>query len=216
MAKITTIKYQINGVNYSTNVNCGVDGYFSATLPEEVAAAFNINKSLSYSTLDLLQKSFDEEIKKYKNRVTNQELFILLRYGSSGRFADKEDGSSLFYDKYGVSLSMTNSQSDILLFDFKVCIKENIDGNINWFETQLGHDFPFWEKEKTSIPDKYFKHGKCYDENKYKKIPFTIAALNTLKTAQEKIRILSEGLFNFIEQDEEQILLTLTNQKLLN
>lgn len=216
MAKISELKYEIKGIKYNTAIKVGKQGFFNATLPDEVSAALNTNKKLEYTTLSALENGFNDIIEKYKNSKTEQEIFIFIRYGASGHYACKNDGSYLFHNKYGVSLSLTNSKSDILLFHFKVCIKETVDGCINWFETKLGKDFPHWDTEQRNNPTKYYKNGKCHDERNYKKILFSEIALDTLKVAQEKIRQASELLFNFIEQDEEQILLTLTNQKLLH
>lgn len=41
-------------------------------------------------------------------------------------------------------------------------------------------------------------------------------ALETLRNAERKLKLASQQLFNFIEMDEEQISLTLNNQKLLS
>jgi hypothetical protein len=87
------------------------------------------------------------------------------------------------------------------------------------FQLEGGDKFPHWEKDKVSNPDKYYKFGAAIWTSKLKElkfIPFSEVALQSLENAQEKIRSISEFLFNFIEQDEEQILLTLTSQKLLN
>ncbi len=79
MAKITTIKFQIKGIDYSVNVNVGVNGYFSARIPKEVAEALSLYEKLEQSTLYELEKKIKDAVERYKNAVTTQEIFILIK-----------------------------------------------------------------------------------------------------------------------------------------
>ncbi len=217
MAKVTTIKFQIKGVDYSVNVNVDSTGRFKANIPDEVALALSISKKLDTSTLAELEKRFKDAVDRYKNALTTQELFILIRYQSRGYYSNRADGGALYKaygSEYELSRGMGSDDTDALAFEYKVCMKETIDGVENWFETQLGSTYTVSCPE-TEFPTTYFKDGKCYQSDKWKKIPFNEVALQTLFNAREKIRMVSEMLLRFVEQDEEQILLTLTNQKLL-
>lgn len=219
MAKVKDIKFNIKGQDFCVSVNVGKDGYFSAKIPNFVSEALNIDSRLSFNNLVDLEKEFNTQLLKYKTAATTEELFIGIKYGHSGDYSKKANGDYMHYDKYKVSLSFSNESSSILAFDYDVYIKESVDSNVNWFAAKLGKDFPYWDKEQTSNPDKYYKYGSAIWSSRIKDlkfIPFSETALQSLENAQEKIRSISEFLFNFIEQDEEQILLTLTNQKLLS
>lgn len=219
MAKVKDIKFNIKEQDFCVSVNVGKDGYFSAKFPEFVSQALNIDSRLSFNNLTDLEKEFNTQLLKYKTATTTEELFIGIRYGHSGDYAKKANGDYMSHDKYGVSLGFSHGTSSILTFDYDVYVKESVDSNINWFRAKLGKDFPYWDKEQTANPTKYYKDGNAVWSSKLKElkfIPFSETALQSLENAQEKIRSISEFLFNFIEQDEEQILLTLTNQKLLS
>lgn len=217
MAKIKVLKYEIAGVNYTSNVNVGVDGYFNTSLPSEVSTKLGIQSKLSYAKLNELENDFYAAIKRYCEAETTQLLFILIRYGASGRYnkaAEDSAKSVLFYDKYGISGGFDSMDS--LGFEFHVCMAETVDGHTNWYKTRLGKDHAHWDKEQHyDNPEKYYKAEKFYHVEKFKKIPYTDASLATLKNARETIRKMSELLFNFIEQDEKAIEAALTNQKLL-
>ncbi len=216
MAKITTIKFQIKGIDYSVNVNVGVNGYFSARIPKEVAEALSLYEKLEQSTLYELEKKIKDAVERYKNAVTTQEIFILIKYQSRGFYAYRDNGFAMYAasgSPYQLSTGFGDN-IDALGFQFKVCMKETVDGVENWFETRLGSKFMTGSIELES-PNTYFKDDKCYHSENWKKIPFNEIALQTLTNARERIRAVSEMLLEFVKQDEEQILLTLTNQKLL-
>ncbi len=218
MAKVTTIKFQIKGVDYSVNVNVGSNGYFSAKIPQEVTTALSLNAKLEKNTLHELEKQLKDAVERYKNALTTQELFILIRYQSRGYYSNRADGGALYKaygSEYELSRGMGSDDTDALAFEYKVCMKETIDGVENWFETRLGSNYTVSCPE-TKFPNTYFKDEKSYKHDKWKKIPFNEVALQTLFNAREKIRMVSEMLLRFVEQDEEQIMLTLTNQKLLS
>jgi hypothetical protein len=168
-------------------------------------------------TLKDLEKAFFDAINRYKLAETTEELYIFIRYGSSGRYKRKENGDYLFGD-YGNNYNLKNHFDDLdsVGFEFKVVIKETVDGKINWFNARLGKDYAHFDEEHRKNPDKYHKDGTCYIVDKWKKIPFSEKAVETLTIGREKIRQISEMLFNFIELDEKAIEQKLTNQKLLS
>ena len=219
MAKVSTIKCEVNGTPYTINVNCNSSGQFSANIPEFVASALRINSKLSANTLTELEAKFYAALKQYKEAETKEELLIAISYKSRGAYNKNKEGEKLFYDsrRGGYNLEVSFSKPDNALgFDFSVVIKETIDKKEEYYEARLGSSFSWMDEEEYSQPDKYHRWCKFYHVEEYKLIPFSETALQSLENAQEKIRSISEFLFNFIEQDEEQILLTLTNQKLLS
>lgn len=217
MAKITDIKFEIKGTQYVVHVNVNSSGEFSANIPKFVAEALNIREKLLALTLAPLEKEFNDAIEKYKKAETKQELFILIRYGAGGKFCYNKQGSALFSTNEKFDIRTDWGKIDnIVGFDFRVGIKETIDTQEHWYKANLGKSFPHWDKEENANPEKYFKESKIDRPDTYKKIPFSQAALDTLKVAHEKLRAASEQLFNFIKQDEAEIEYRLTNQKLLN
>jgi hypothetical protein len=225
VAKITDLKFKLKGEDLSIPVNCNSGGQFTCNIPAQVSLALNIQSKLMETNLDTLRTKFYDAIERYRNAETKQELFILIRYASSGRYSEKENGYPLFGGYrhpylLGGGSSFNDNNLDGLGFEFEVAISETIDGVTNWFHAEIkdeGNALLFPElKFVEHDPSEYIKGSRFYHPENYKKIPFSNTALKTLKVAQEKIRQASEMLFNFIEQDEEQILLTLTSQKLLN
>lgn len=217
MAKIKDLKFEIKGEKFSVNVNCTSTGLFTANIPRFIADALHLSERLSASSLKELEKIFFDAINRYKTSETKEELFLAIKYGANGRYNRKSDGYPLFGQhgtKYYINMSF--GEIDVLGFEFEVAIKETIDGKASWFEAKLGKDFSHIQEKQHSEPDKYHKNGKLYNLDKWKMIPFSEKALETLKIAEEKIRQASETLFNFIEQDEKVIEQKLTSQKLLS
>ena len=208
MAKVSEIKFSIKDVDYKVNVNCNSSGEFNANIPKEVAEALRISDKLTNSNLGLLKKEFEDYLRKYKAIQTNYETFIIVAYQARGKYIENKDGGHLFFyndDKYKIDVTFSDISNAIGL-DFKVSVKETIDGKSEWFEGELKDGV--YVKGYNKIRNSLLKRGKV--------IPFNQTALDTLNMAQERFRALSEILFNFINQDEEKILLTLANQKLLN
>lgn len=216
MAKIKDLKFEIKGQPYTVHVNCTSSGEFTANIPTFVADALHLNNRLAKPNLRELEKTFFDAINQYKKAETTQELFLAIKYGACGRYNRRSDNDYPLFGngtKYEIRISF--SEIDCLGFEFEVCIKETIDGKVNWFEAKLGKDFSHIQKEHSEL-EKYHKSGSLYHLDKWKMIPFSDKALETLTNGQEKIRQMSEMLFNFIEQDEKVIEQRLTNTKLLS
>lgn len=218
MAKVSEIKFNIKGEDFKINVNCNSSGNFNANIPDEVAKALRIDKKLSSTTLSELESIFKAHLLKYKSLETFETLHILISYQAKGRYMERKDGSDMFGnrdEKHNINISFSEIKNAVG-FDYWIAIKESIDGKDEWYSARLGKDFPHWDKEQNENPNKYFKYSKMHQMKRFKIIPFDDIALETLKNAEEKLRQASEVLFNFISKDEEEILLTLTNNKLLS
>jgi len=218
MAKVSEIKFDLKGQSLKINVNCTSGGQFNAKIPKDIAEALRIDERITANTLLELTDNFNEKLKKYKNIQTTEELFILVAYQARGRYTYRKDGSALFgwnNSIYKIDISFSEIDNALGL-DFFVAIKQTIDGKDKWFKAKLGSEFSHICKEY-NYPTAYHKHMPItsYRLERFKIIPFNQKALDTLNSAQERFRELSEMLFNFISQDEEKILLTLTTQKLL-
>lgn len=219
MAKISEIKFELKGVHYKVNVNCTSGGQFNANIPDEIAEALRIDKKITANTLNEILATFNKSLKLYKEAKTSQTLHILIAYQASGAYIERKDGGHLFYyddKKYTIRTSF-NEIENALGLDFKVAICEVIDGKEKWFEAKLGKDHSHIQESQFFQPDVYHKTTNIYQNRleRFKIIPFSQTALDTLNSTQEKFRAISEMLFNFINQDEQQILSTLTNNKLL-
>jgi hypothetical protein len=220
MAKISTIKIDIKGVEYNININVNSRGIFSCKLPIQVAQDLRIKEEHTSLFLHELEKSIKGFIETYKNSVTTNELFILVAYQATGYYMQTKDGGYLFPsndDKYRIQSSF-NEVDNAIGLDFIVAIKETIDGKDVWYKAKLGKHFSHIQEKEYSEPNVYHKCTKIYDHKmkRYKAIPFNEAALLTLQNTQEKFRTISEYLYKFITQDEENIMITLTSNKLLN
>lgn len=219
MAKVSELKFDLSGKEYKVNVNCTSSGEFNANLPENVAEALRISTKLKSDTLIGLTTDFNDKLKHYKTLQTKEELYIIISYHARGKYTYKKDGSVLFGHmdkKHNIDISFSEITNAVGL-DFLVAIKQTIDSKKKWFRASLGKDCSHIQKEY-SEPNVYHKMEavrKCVIE-RCKIIPFNQVALETLESAQEKLRTVSEILYNFISQDEENILSTLTNQKLLS
>jgi len=215
MAKIKDLKFEIAGEQFSVPVNCTSKGEFTAKLPVKVSDALALRGEMSASSLKELESQFFSAVKRYKEAETKQDLFILIQYASCGSYKYDSKGFAMFSqhgNKYQLEQRSFND-IDALGFDFMVAIKETVDGVEKWYQARKPSDSHF---DKDKDPNKYYKGRECYGLDKYKKIPFSEKALDTLTVGRERIRQISEMLFNFIEQDEKMIEQKLTNQKLLS
>jgi beta-lactamase class D len=209
MPKVTELKFDIKGKDYKIAVNCNSSGEFTANLPDEVAEALRIMAKQCHKTLASLQNEIEQNIKKYKQIQTTYETFIIVAYQARGKYIEDENGGHMFYcnnENYKIDVAFSGIANAIGL-DFKVAVKETIDGKEKWFEGELQDDGTY-AKGRQTIRNSMIKRGKI--------IPFNQDALNTLNSVQEKFRALSQRLFEFINKDETEILQILTNKKLLN
>ncbi len=217
MAKVADIKFNFKGQDIKAGINCNSSGEFNVYLPDEVAQALDIDKNVKGTTLRDVEKTFFDALNRYKESETIEQLFIAIEYGASGKFSYNSEGRAMFSsrDKFDINISFRGSFSAIG-FDFVVVMKITTDGVEKWYNTTQGKDRPHWDNVPSEDMHKYFKSTEFWDIEKYTIIPFSEAALSTLLTGREQLRKVSEMLHTFITQDEEQILLQLTNNKLLS
>lgn len=218
MAKISEIKFDIKGEKFTVNTNCNSKGIFTAKIPQIVSEALNIHSELSSATHDDLCEKINKAIIKYKTAETTQELYIIIKYASYGGY-NRKQGSDLgvLHNDSRFKIHLSFNQESVLMFDFKVCVKETVDNSVNWFNTRLGYDMaqPF-DKRNEADPHKYYKYDKFGSVEGWIKIPYTEEAFINLSQAKEKIRMASETIFNFISKDESEISLILNSQKILS
>jgi hypothetical protein len=217
MAKVSTIKTNIKGIECNININVNSRGIFSCKLPVQVAEDLRIKVEHTSLILHELEKTIKDLIESYKNSATTYEIFILIAYQARGKYIERKDGSYMFGhndDKYKIDVSFSEIDNAIGL-DFIVAIEEVIDGKSEWFRAKKDDDGNF------VMPDKFThsNRGVHISRNmlkRAKKIPYTKEALKTLLDVQEKFCSLSELLFNFIKKDEQEIQAILISNKLLN
>lgn len=216
MAKITDIKFNLNNKDYIIPVNVNSKGEFKTELPREIATALKIQSQINSSQLNDVLTVFYSALDKYKKAQTIQQLFIAISYGSSGQYNRNAGGGALHNSnnsKYQIRQQFGGL--DCIGFEFDVIILESVDGIGTYYTTRKGDPTSIFQDRKNEDPERYYKNREAYNMDKYKLIPFNEIHLSTLMNAQENLRKLSEMLFNFIEQDEEQIKLTLQSGRLM-
>lgn len=205
MAKVDELKFSINNENFKIPINIGVSGLFRANLPQEVARKLNLKSEMSADTLSALRYEFFGVLERYKTAATSQFLYLAIRYGSCGVYNRKENGDALFFHMNS-SYKVDNWSDDIdkIAFEYRVVIMESVDGVEKWYTTHK------------SIEGVFEKHNTFYNSgNKWKTIPYDETCHQTLIKAEEGLRKISETLFNFMEQDTDKIIASLSNNQLL-
>ncbi len=216
MAKISEIKFDIKGVQFKINVNCSSSGIFTANVPDLVCESLSIQREQRASTLNELEKKIKDAIDKYKNSETKEELYLFIKYGSHGDYNSRGSISEgTLHNDRRFKVDGSFIRHSCLLFDFKIRIKETIDGTVSYYSVTHGRSFRGIGEEECD-PNKYYKYEKLNMVEDWVKIPYTEEAFVNLSQAKEKIRMVSEMLFNFVSKDENEISLILNNQKLLN
>ncbi len=216
MAKISEIKFDIKGTQFKLNVNCNSSGVFTANVPELVCESLGIQREQNASTLSELERKIKDAIEKYKNSETTEELYIFIKYGCCGdynSYGSIKDGTLHNDKRFKVVINFNDASC--LLFDFKIVMKEVIDGVVGYYSVIKGKNTSGANREEQD-PNKYYKYEKLHMVEDWIKIPYTEEAFINLSQAKEKIRMVSEMLFNFVSKDENEISLILNNQKLLN
>jgi hypothetical protein len=220
MAKVSTLKFELKGINYEVPVNCGVSGIFKASLPKEVWLTLGIrNSELQFSKLSDLETEFFNHITRYREAKTTEVLLIKLRYKSKGIFCKTTEGYPLFLrDKDFYLETQWDSVNNAIGFDFEVFFEVDTDGHKTRYKAVKGKNL--FIPDKTIDPEKYYKDGRSIDTSTgWITIPYSDEAFNTLEIASRGLRNLSELLYNFISKDPEiinQILIAGTSPLALN
>lgn len=229
MAKFKDIKYDIGGREVVVPVHVNKDGIFTAKLPREI---LNMDRSLrsemSEGTFRQIELNLLKIITKYKNSTVTQDLFLAVRYGSCGNYCKSAKGSESYFlfrgpldKKYQISLSFDSGSA--IMFDFEIIIRETRDAEVTYYKSEIATgDNEYWD---SSLMEKVFaKKGDIIKRDRYSGysmekatlIPYTKEALENLTHIQEQLRIISETLFNLVENTELSNLLNSGNLKLLN
>lgn len=217
MAKVSVIKTEIKGIEYNININVNSRGIFSCKIPQQVSDDLRIEIEHTSFVLNELESKIKSFIDTYKNSVTTYEIFILVAYQACGDYIKNIDGGHLFYyndDNYKIQTTFSEIDNAIGL-DFKVAIKETIDGKDEWFIAKKNDDGEFTMPCKHTHSYRGVRVSRSFLK-RAKAIPFTNNALNTLLGVQEKFRALSELLFKFITKDNDEIVTILNTNRLLN
>lgn len=205
MAKIDELKFSFNNENFKIPVNVGINGLFRAKLPREVADKLNIKMELSFETLSSLRAEFFGTLDRYKKAETKQFLYLAIRYGSSGIYNKDQEGNGLFFNmssKY--KIDNWSDDVDKIAFEYRIVMMESVDGVEKWYTTN-------------EHPKGVFnQHGHFSNTgDKWKVIPYDENCHKTLAKAAEGLRKISETLFNFMEQDTDKFIASLSNNQLL-
>lgn len=217
MAKVDTIKLNIDGTEHEYNVNVGKDGIFKVELHWEVAKKLGLQDSrIQFSKLDELRSFVIQAYKKYLDATNKEELLIWIGYKSNGYFKRNKEGGYLFginhrdFDSHGFSGDFSRVE-----FDFGVIIRQTMStGVVNYYSTEKGQGCVNYGEGDLKDPNTYYKRSSIYSV-KGKVIPYSEEALQTLEKAREGIRSISEILFNLVSSEEKQIEAVLRGGKLL-
>ena len=201
MAKVADLKFEFNGKEHKVPVTVGVDGYFKCQLPKEVSTALKLTQELKYNTLSGVKSSFYTALERYRLAETTQVVYIAVRYGASGWYKDKANGTPLFDNSFASPYNLRNDLSSVGL-EFKTVMLETVNGVEEWYHCTVG-------------TNGVKKNQVFYSRTGWKMLDYSEVYLETLNKARENMRNLSEMLHKFIEQDKEQMQLTLSAGKLL-
>lgn len=209
MAKVDTIKLDIDGELYTYNINVGKSGIFKCNLDFHVAQRLGIDPSQVSDKLVKVKDTIMSAYKDYMEATKVQEPYIAIRYQANGSYRWKVGGKEPIFPNYGSPYNLHSSSSapDCLGFDFKVYIKEtSSSGNEGWYNAY------FDDTGKLRKKRSHFCFSRPTD---CKIIPYTEEAYKTLSKARDGIRTISEILFNFMEQDENAMIESLIKGNLL-
>lgn len=218
MAKIKEHKFSIAGINYRVNINCTSKGEFSAKIPDDICKPLKLRSRLSGSTLTDVEKQLNEAIDRYKNAETTETVHIAIRYAARDAYSKKANGEPL-YDSYNnpflLALGFSFSDISAIAFDFEVCICETVDGETRWFHSEKGSDVSHIFRNENHDDDKFYRRSQFVGIQYWTKIQYTEKSHETLIQGREAIRKISEILFNFANQEPDQINAALSAGNLL-
>ena len=194
--KVDTLKFIIDGEEFTSNINVKKSGEFSCEIHWKVVNALGLKCNKYYAKkLSEITDEITNKYHAYKEAKKVQDLFIVIEYKSSGSYHN-------FVDKSNEFTLQNMFGDDCLMFKFEVYIRETSStGVITWYSAR-----------KT---DKGFEKRFTVYGQKGKYIPYSDKAFETLKKAQEGLIKISDILYNFITQDENQINKNLLSGKLL-
>ena len=217
MARIDTLKFEIDGETFTANVNVGKDGMFKTSIHWQVLKAIGLPSSACEprSSKDDLVIPIITAYHNYLESKREFSLFIAIEYKASRAFIYRKDGHAMFghtnrtYYTDGFEKVLNK-----LHFGYKAYCKETSSiGSEIWREVEEieeGCDNRF---NKTVVDGHYL--GSVVYSVDGKLIPYSVQAMETLEKAKEGIRGISEILFDFVNQEPEKITQQLNTGNLL-
>ena len=217
MAKVDTIELNILGKDYTYNVNVGKEGIFRVRLDLLVAQTLGIESKVEFKTLDDLTSYIYTPYHEFLEAEKKETAYIWIDFKSSRSMCTDQNGFQLLplHSKFAES---GFSHIPSIAFDFGLYIKvSHSTGTATYYRAKLGRELLDWEKKKKENFDelKVYKDSQTYSMPGAKRIPFTIESYNTLIKARQGLRSISEILYNFIKQDEADIVKTLSEGNIM-
>jgi len=217
MAKVDTIELNILGKDYTYNVNVGKEGIFRVRLDLLVAQTLGIESKIEFKTLDDLTSYIYTPYREFLEAKKEEKAIIWIDFKSSRSMCTDQKGFQLLplHSKY-----VKSDFSDIpsIAFEFGLIIEvSHSTGTTTYYKAKLGRELLDWEQKRKENFDenKVYKDSQTYSVPGAKKIPFTIESYNTLIKARQGLRSISEILYNFIKQDEADIVKTLSEGNIM-
>lgn len=213
MAKIDTLKFEINGVTYESNVNVGKSGIFKTDLHWEVRQAIGYRGSLEAQSKDGLIGPILKAYHDYLDSKKEFHLYIEIRYAASKSFAKYKNGNVMFPyhgSKFRPSDTWTNASQ--LHFGFDVYCKETTSTGLEiWHRTEKATRET---SEKDHVIDGYLVGSVTHSVNGTL-IPYSERSMETLAKAEEGLRSISEILYGLLSQEEDVISNILNDGRLM-
>lgn len=220
MAKIDELKFEINGKEYKSNVNVRKSGAFVVKLDWTVAETLGLVSEYVGDTKEEVVDPITIAYHNYLNSKKQYKLFIGIVFKVNGSFMKDSEGFNLFNpiganvnDREHYAKDAVWAVASQLHYGYKIYCKETHDsGNEVWYQVSEydGRELHSWDKVIDG-----FLLGHPTHSTEGKLIPYSKQSLETLAKAKEGLRAISEILFNFISQDEENIVKTLAGGNLL-
>ncbi|SFU77278.1 hypothetical protein SAMN05216480_12337 [Pustulibacterium marinum] len=207
MAKVDTIELHIYGEDYRYNINVNKDGLFRIKVDRVVAEVLDLRSTqLGERTLKALKDLILIPYGKFLEANTREEMYIGIIYEVNGFFADVISDTISISNHYKSKFhKMGFSDSpDSLSFKITVLIKEIYStGNDQWFYAK-----------KTNNG---FTKGRINMRlsNQTVIVPYSDEAYQTLCKAKDGLQKISKILFNFLDQEETEIVKQLNSGQLL-
>lgn len=209
MARVDKIDLNIDGKEYSYNINVGKKGVFSVKIDWDVLKKINLSGSdLSDTVLDNLRNRIITAYYNYLDSTKVEEMYIFIKYAASGKFVYNSSGKAMFSsykNKFSID-TFSKPTSNLVGVSFKVFILEKSStGNELWYSTRKGDPSSIFPDRKDEIENELYKDSQEFGKPDGIMIPYSEKAVNTLEKAIEGLRSISEILFDFVSKEPEEI-----------
>lgn len=219
MAKVKTIKFDIDGKEYSYNVNVNKDGIFKCAIDYNISVKLGLEKSLfESSVLDNVVRPIETAHREYVTSSKSYSLHILIKYQASGIYSLEEFGTKKRFESRFHSITDTPA----IHFDYEVLIKECIgsDGQVIFYRSKMINEYVRENIDKGNPQnikyiDDYYVGSQFYSNPEGVVIPYSQEAINTLDKAKDGIKGISTVLYNVLSKDVLEVEQAMINNKLL-